>query len=102
MSENHVWKALHLVARRLDLMLEVQRKQLKILDNLIQGIEEHNRLWRELTKEEKKKKRRRKRKNRKNLTYHSPPSVLGDDTRVRKGFNPFRMEGREHFLEHGA
>jgi len=60
MSENHVWKALHLVARRLDLMLEIQKKQLKIIDNLIQNLQEFNKLWKELGKEEKKKKKRRK------------------------------------------
>jgi len=55
-----VWKALHLVAKRLDLMLEVQRKQLKILDNLIKNLEDFNSLWKELSKEKKKRKRKRK------------------------------------------
>jgi len=62
MSESHVWKALHLVAKRLDLLAEIQREQIEQIRRLIQGIEEHNRLWRELTKEEKKKTRRRKKK----------------------------------------
>ena len=52
-QQQHVWKALHLVAKRLDLMLEVQKKQLKILDNLIKNIEEFNNLWKEISKEKK-------------------------------------------------
>ena len=59
-QQQHVWKALHLVARRLDLMLEVQKKQLKIIDNLIKNIEEFNNIWKELSKEKKKRKRKRK------------------------------------------
>ena len=59
-QQQHVWKALHLVARRLDLMLELQKKQLKIIDNLIKNIEEFNNIWKELSKE--KKKRRRKKR----------------------------------------
>ena len=63
MSQSHVWKALHLVARRLDLMLELQKKQLKIIDNLIKNIEEFNNIWKELSKEKKKMKRKRKKES---------------------------------------
>jgi len=72
MSQEHVWKVLHLVARKLDLLSEIQKEQINQIRRLIQGIEEHNRLWRELTKEEKNKRKRRKtRKNQPEKTYIS-------------------------------
>ena len=59
-SEQRIWKVMNLLAKRIDLMMEIQREQINEIRLLIQKIEERNRLWRELTKEEKKKKRKRK------------------------------------------
>ena len=62
MSEQRIWKVMNLLAKRIDLLTEIQKEQINEIRLLIQRIEERNRLWRELTKEEKKKKRKRKRK----------------------------------------
>ncbi|RLG99916.1 hypothetical protein DRO19_01020 [Candidatus Bathyarchaeota archaeon] len=60
MSQEHVWKVLHLVAKRLDLLTEIQKEQINQIRRLIQSIEDWNRLWRELGKEKKRKRRKRR------------------------------------------
>ena len=60
MTEERIWKVINLLARRMDLMMEIQREQINEIRLLIQRLEERNRLWRELTKEKKKTRRRKK------------------------------------------
>jgi len=72
MTEERVWKVMNLLAKRIDLMMEIQREQITQIRRLIERIEERNRLWRQLTKEEKKKRKRRKtRKNQPEKYYIS-------------------------------
>ena len=59
-SEQRIWKVMNLLAKRIDLMMEIQREQINEIRLLIQRLEERNRLWRELTKEKKKTRRRKK------------------------------------------
>jgi len=60
MTEERIWKVMNLLAKRIDLLTEIQKEQINEIRLLIQRIEERNRLWRELTKEKKKTKRRKK------------------------------------------
>ena len=71
MSEQRIWKVMNLLAKRIDLMMEIQREQITQIRSLIQRLEERNRLWRQLTQEEKKKKRKRKRRKEPQIRYIS-------------------------------
>jgi len=70
MSEERIWKVMNLLAKRIDLLMEIQKEQINQIRSLIERLEERNRLWRQLTKEEKKKRKRSKTRKKQPEKYY--------------------------------